>query len=198
VRDWANFEETWPEEAEGEDKKKKEDAAYAKLRAEMQSYLTKLIKARGDADLQSTRDQIARCFERVDCFLLTHPGIPATRPNYDGSLRLLDPSFQGLIDRFARLVFDEHLEPKRVHKRFITGIELVNYFEAYVGVFQSGEGFPKAMTILDATAEANNRNAYDLAVSKYTELMGPVTGKGANESFVRENDLRVSAPFFCQ
>ena len=195
VRDWANFEETWPEE-EGENKKKKEDAAYTKLRAEMQSYLTKLIKARGDADLQSTRDQIARCFERVDCFLLTHPGIPATRPNYDGSLKLLDASFQGLIDRFARLVFDEHLEPKRVHKRFITGIELVNYFEAYVGVFQSGEGFPKAMTILDATAEANNRNAYDLAISKYTELMGPVTGKGANESFVRENDLRVSLPFF--
>jgi len=198
VRDWANFDEAWPEigpdeaGANPEEARARQTQSYNKLREEMQTYLTKLIKTRGDASLQSTRDQIARCFERVDCFLLPHPGIPVTKPNYDGSLKALDQGFRGLLDQFARLVFDEQLEPKRVQKRYITGIELANYFEAYVKLFQSGEGFPKAMTILEATAEANNRNAYDLAVNKYTEVMGPITGKGANETFLREAELRVS------
>lgn len=192
VRDWANFKEQWPESGEGADLRERESQAYSNLREEMQEYLDRLIRTRGDISLQSTRDQISRCFERVDCFMLPHPGIPITKPNYDGSIKVLDSSFCGLVDRFARLVFDEQLEPKRVHKRFITGIELANYFEAYVKLFQSGEGFPKAMTILEATAEANNRSAYDLALSKYIEIMGPISGTGANEAFMREADLKVS------
>ena len=192
VRDWANFKEQWPESGEGAALRERESQAYSNLREEMQEYLDRLIRTRGDISLQSTRDQISRCFERVDCFMLPHPGIPITKPNYDGSIKVLDSSFCGLVDQFARLVFDEQLEPKRVHKRFITGIELANYFEAYVKLFQSGEGFPKAMTILEATAEANNRSAYDLALSKYIEIMGPISGTGANEAFMREADLKVS------
>lgn len=194
IRDWANFEESFPgDDGDGAstEEKNARHSWYLKLRAEMQSYLTKLIKTRGDADLQSTRDQIARCFERVDCFMLPHPGLPATKPNYDGSLKLLDASFCELVDRFARLIFDEQLEPKRVQKRHITGIELANYFEVYTSLFQSGEGFPKAMTILDATAEANNRNAYELAVNRYIEKMGSMSGKGASEVFMKEAELKV-------
>lgn len=198
VRDWANFSEAWPEEDGGgeADKAHREEECYARLRGEMKDYLAKLVTARSDADLQSTRDQIARCFERVDCFLLTHPGIAATKPNFSGSVAALDGSFIGLVNRFARLVFEEQLEAKRIHTRKITAPELANYFEAYVSLFQTGKGFPRAMTILDATAEANNRNAFDLAVASYVETMGPQAGPGSSEVFVREADLLVSGGIF--
>jgi hypothetical protein len=46
--------------------------------------------------------------------------------------------------RYARLIFDEKLEPKMVQGRAITAPELMTYFEVYVRMFQSGnKSFPK-------------------------------------------------------
>ena len=54
----------------------------------------------------------------------------------------------------------------------ITGPELLTYFKAYCQLFQEGKGaFPKAMTMLEATAEANNRNAYDISLVGYNNDM---------------------------
>ena len=48
------------------------------------------------------------------------------------------------IYRYARLIFDERLEPKMVQGRAITAPELMTYFEVYVRMFQSGnKSFPK-------------------------------------------------------
>lgn len=69
VRDWQNFSCDWPEPGETgnfEDRNR----VYAELKSEMKSYMDSVIKPRGLGDLQSTRDQILRCFESIDCFLL--------------------------------------------------------------------------------------------------------------------------------
>ena len=72
VRDWQNFSLEWTEDTLVEDRL----ATYTgTLRPEMHAYLTSILHPRGIEDLQSTRDQILRCFESVDCFLLPHPGI---------------------------------------------------------------------------------------------------------------------------
>jgi hypothetical protein len=47
---------------------------YAKFRKEMSGYLESVIRTRKAEDLQSTREQIAKCYEKVGCFLLPHPG----------------------------------------------------------------------------------------------------------------------------
>ena len=39
----------------------------------MKKYIGEVMQVR-DADLQQTRDQILKCFEKIDCFLLPHPG----------------------------------------------------------------------------------------------------------------------------
>lgn len=49
------------------------DAGFAELRVEMEKYIGEVMQVR-DADLQQTRDQILKCFGKVDCFLLPHPG----------------------------------------------------------------------------------------------------------------------------
>ena len=52
---------------------------YMKFRKEMSSYLESVIRTRKAEDLQSTREQIAKCYEKVGCFLLPHPGLSPRR-----------------------------------------------------------------------------------------------------------------------
>ena len=40
----------------------------------------------------------------------------------------------------------------------------------------SKNSFPKAMTMLEATSEANNRNAYDMSRSEYVKNMEKIVG----------------------
>jgi hypothetical protein len=124
-----------------------------------------------------------------------------TKKTYDGSIGKIDPFFRALVNKYVREVFDHELEPKIINNRRITGRELQTYFEVYVKMFQAGtNSFPKAMTMLDATAgivdsnddddykwmltptcatatiEANNRNAFDIALALYKSNMEKLVG----------------------
>jgi atlastin len=158
----------------------------------MDTYLFNVIKDRGMSDLQTTREQIVRCFDSVDCFLLPHPGLQVTKKNYSGAINKIEGSFKGLLNRYVRLVFDENIEPKFINNRALTGKELQQFFITYCRMFQDtdaeGKGsFPKAMTMLEATSEANNRNAQDLAIDMYTSRMDKVAGPSC--SFIKEHLL---------
>jgi atlastin len=145
VRDWQNF------DAEYEEGQSQE--TFQVLQAEMQKYLSDVLRSRGLNDLQSTREQITRCFEKLDCYMLPHPGFQVTKKNYDGSIARIDPFFRALVNKYVRYVFDEQLEAKVINGRQLSGKELQTYFEVYVKMFQQGQKtFPKAMTMLDATA----------------------------------------------
>lgn len=143
----------------------------------MDSYLTEVLRTRNQDDLQGTRDQIARCFESLKCFLLPHPGRSVTKKTWDGEVDSIDEFFRALTNRLVRIVFDKDIEPKEINHRKITAGELMAYFEVYVNLFQAGQkSFPQAMTMLQATAEANNRNAYSLAINHYKKSMEVVAG----------------------
>ena len=162
---------------------------FSALHAEMQSYLSEVLRSRGLGDLQSTREQITRCFDMLDCFMLPHPGFAVTRKNYDGSIAKIEPFFRALVNRYVRLVFDQQLCAKQINGRALSGKELQTYFEVYVKMFQAGQSsFPKAMTMLDATAEANNRNAFDLALDEYKRGMEQLVGEG--KAYCKEDDLQ--------
>lgn len=75
------------------------DAVYCRLRTEMKTYMHDVIKERGLGDLQSTRDQISRCFGSVDCFLLPHPGLSVTKKNFSGSINQISSFFRGMMNR---------------------------------------------------------------------------------------------------
>jgi atlastin len=188
VRDWQNFDKDYADEEDS-------PALFDDFLQSMQKYVNEVLRERNLADLQSTREQIIRCFEKVDCFQLPHPGSAVTRKNYDGTIKKIDPNFRGLVNRYVRYIFDDQLEPKEVNHRQITGRELKAYFEVYAKMFQTGEKtFPKAMTMLDATAEANNRNAYDMALAHYKKHMDLLVGEG--KSFMKENELTTQSDQF--
>lgn len=184
IRDWQNFGAEW-EEDDTEDKK---GSIYATLRREMDTFIEETLAQRAIADLQSTREQITRCFEKVDCFMLPHPGSAVTKRTFDGDIVKIEPFFRSMLNLFTRQILDKDLQPKVMHGRCITAKEIFVYFDVYVRMFQSGNrGFPKAMTMLEATAEANNRGALELALEGYTKSMGTVIGN--DSPFVQEAAL---------
>ena len=114
VRDWQNYEVDWEEESEVQEGEKyqevdelggvassvpmtkvhKQTGIYQKLRSAMETYLMTVIKDRGMTDLQTTREQITRCFNHVDCFLLPHPGFTVTKKNYNGAINKIETFFK--------------------------------------------------------------------------------------------------------
>jgi hypothetical protein len=89
----------------------------------------------------------------IDCYQLPHPGFSVTKKNYDGSISKIDPFFRALVNKYVRILFETELEAKVINGRKLSGRELQTYFEVYVKMFQAGQkSFPKAMTMLDATA----------------------------------------------
>lgn len=179
VRDWQNFDEDMEEGQSTEE----QSAIYAKLKKEMDSYFADVVNARKSTDLKGTREQISRCFEKVSCFLLPHPGPYVTKKNYNGSIDNIDPFFRAMLSRYVHVIFDQFLEPKRFNGREITGTELLTFVKVYAKMFGDAGGarFPKAMTMLEATSEANNRNAFDLAIAGYRTTMNKVAGEHCAE-----------------
>lgn len=111
--------------------------------------------------------------------MLPHPGLAVTRKNYDGAIsggKGLETEFRSSLDTYMRRVFGLNLEPKRIHGRSLTAPELLVYIKAYVSLFKDSNKFPEAKTVLQATAEANTRNASSLAMKRYTELMDAEMG----------------------
>jgi hypothetical protein len=81
----------------------------------------------------------------------------------------------------APLFFVDVCQPKRIHKRDLTAPELREYLVTYVRLFQSGDRFPEAKTMLEATASANNQNARQLATNKYRAEMDKFVGPGVHD-----------------
>lgn len=185
VRDWQNF----SVEPESSSSAHTKSEIYDKLCMEMKTYFTNVFKEKAISDLQSTREQIYRCFESIDAFLLPHPGNAITKRNYNGGISNIEPFFRFMLNRYVRHVLEESIAPKLMNNRTITGVELQNYFEEYVKMFQQGnKKFPKAMTMLEATAEANNRNSHYLASELYKTSMREVVKENDN-TFVKDKDL---------
>ena len=83
----------------------------------MDSYVKGVIKDRDAKDLAETRQQIATCFEKVDCYLLTHPGFEVTKKKYDGDPNKIEPTFVKLLDRYCKKVFNSEVRTAREAKR---------------------------------------------------------------------------------
>lgn len=68
-------------------------------------------------------------------------------------------------------VFERQLTPKAIAGRFVGAAELGRYVSAYARLFRERTGFPEAKMLLEATAEANNRNAHDAALKAYSSAV---------------------------
>uniref|UniRef100_A0A8C3KU48 Atlastin-1 n=1 Tax=Calidris pygmaea TaxID=425635 RepID=A0A8C3KU48_9CHAR len=154
-------------------------------------FLEKRLKVSGNQheELQNVRKHIHSCFTKISCFLLPHPGLKvATNPNFDGKLKEIDDEFiKNLKILIPWLLSPESLDVKEINGNHITCRGLVEYFKAYIKIYQ-GEELPHPKSMLQATAEANNLAAVATAKDTYSRRMEEVCG--GDKPFLAPSDLQ--------
>lgn len=147
-----------------------------------------LVNDQQHEELQTVRMHINSCFSSVSCFLMPHPGLMvATDPHFDGRLADVDTAFkQCLQELVPMLLAPENLVVKEINGTPITCRSLVEYFKAYMKIYQ-GEELPHPKSMLLATAEANNLSAVAAAKEFYTTEMEKVCG--GDRAFMAPSEL---------
>ncbi|XP_077352402.1 atlastin-2-like isoform X2 [Festucalex cinctus] len=146
------------------------------------------VKQNQHEELQNVRKHIHSCFSNIGCFLLPHPGLKvSTNPYFDGRLRDIDGDFKRELSRLVPLLLDpERLVVKQIGGNKVTCRDLVEYFKAYIKIYQ-GEELPHPKSMLQATAEANNLTAVAGAKDMYSKNMEQVCG--GDKPYIAPADL---------
>uniref|UniRef100_A0A665WK15 Atlastin GTPase 2 n=1 Tax=Echeneis naucrates TaxID=173247 RepID=A0A665WK15_ECHNA len=135
------------------------------------------VKQNQHEELQNVRKHIHSCFSNIGCFLLPHPGLKvATNPYFDGRLRDIDEDFKReLAELVPLLLAPDRLVEKEIGGNKVTCRDLLEYFKAYIKIYQ-GEELPHPKSMLQATAEANNLTAVAGAKDMYSKSMEMICG----------------------
>ncbi|XP_038152043.1 atlastin-2-like isoform X1 [Cyprinodon tularosa] len=135
------------------------------------------VKACQHEELQNVRRHIDSCFKNIACFLLPHPGLKvSTNPHFDGRLIDIEDDFKTqLAELVPLLLAPDQLVEKEISGSRITCKDLVEYFKAYIKIYQ-GDELPHPKSMLQATAEANNLTAVAGAKELYSRNMEQVCG----------------------
>ncbi|ELK36094.1 Atlastin-2 [Myotis davidii] len=146
------------------------------------------VKQNQHEELQNVRKHIHNCFSNLGCFLLPHPGLKvATNPNFDGRLKDIDEDFKRELRNLVPLLLaPENLVEKEISGSKVTCRDLVEYFKAYIKIYQ-GEELPHPKSMLQATAEANNLAAVAGAREIYCRNMEQVCG--GDKPYIAPSDL---------
>ncbi|XP_015271137.1 PREDICTED: atlastin-2 [Gekko japonicus] len=146
------------------------------------------VKLHQHEELQNVRRHIHSCFCNLGCFLLPHPGLKvATNPSFDGRLNDIDEDFKSELQNLVPLLLaPENLVEKEISGSKVTCRDLVQYFKAYIKIYQ-GEELPHPKSMLQATAEANNLAAVAGAKDTYNKGMEQVCG--GDKPYIAPADL---------
>uniref|UniRef100_A0AAY4EUF7 GB1/RHD3-type G domain-containing protein n=1 Tax=Denticeps clupeoides TaxID=299321 RepID=A0AAY4EUF7_9TELE len=147
------------------------------------------VKQNQHEELQNVRKHIHSCFSSIGCFLLPHPGLKvATNPNFDGRLKDIDNEFKRELQNLVPLLLaPENLVEKEINGAKVTCRDLLEYFKAYIKIYQ-GEELPHPKSMLQATAEANNLTAVAGAKDSYGKAMEQVCG--GDKPYIAPMDLQ--------
>ncbi|XP_036440331.1 atlastin-2 isoform X3 [Colossoma macropomum] len=146
------------------------------------------VKQNQHEELQNVRKHIHSCFSNISCFLLPHPGLKvATNPHFDGRLKDIDGDFKKeLVSLIPLLLAPENLVEKEIGGSKVTCRDLVQYFKAYMKIYQ-GEELPHPKSMLQATAEANNLAAVAGSKDIYNKSMEEACG--GDKPYIAPADL---------
>ncbi|XP_069788000.1 atlastin-2 isoform X2 [Narcine bancroftii] len=147
------------------------------------------IKQNQHEELQNVRKHIHSCFSKITCFLMPHPGLKvATNPGFDGRLKDIDGDFKKELRNVVPfLLSSENLVEKKMGGSKVTCRDLVEYFKAYIKIYQ-GEELPHPKSMLQATAEANNLAAVAGAKDVYNKAMEMFCG--GDKPYIAPSDLQ--------
>lgn len=158
-----------------------------------------ILSEANTADIARTRDAIRSCYERISVCRVPHPGTKVTRSKFRGEVSEVDAEFLCVVEKFVDDTFRRDLHPKTIRHVAVTAAETLRFMRAYAHLFKDATTFPKPQNILDATADANNRNAITQAFMRYDADLREVLDEagndvvGADEMLSRNSEARTAA-----
>ncbi|KAH7722947.1 atlastin-2 [Aphelenchoides avenae] len=134
-------------------------------------------------------EDLALSFERIDGFLMTHPGKPI-HTGLKGRLHTYKNVFEAMDDDFKQSVKDftqtmlspDRLRTKQVNGETVTCESAVNYIKKWTSSFRDCR-MPPPTTFFDATAEVHNQLAVESAIKAYAGY----TQEGEHAAFKKIN-----------
>lgn len=173
IRDWVN-----PEEFE-----------FGHLGGDQ--YLKEILKIKPDqkADLKSVRQFILESFDKVNCYLMPHPGKHVVRQKdnveYDGSWKMMDEEFKDeLVIVIEKLLGEENLVLKKIDGKNLKASEFKEYMVAYFKLFESDE-LPQALSIYESTIERQMSMLITKCLSAYNKTVDE------NQHLFQEDNIHV-------
>lgn len=129
---------------------------------------------------QMTRIHIQRCFDKIDCFLLPHPGKHVSSSNnYNGNWGDMSFEFLGKLKEFIEWWFSD-LQVKRTtdyvpHR--ITGSEFIMFFKMLVQkLSEHSTETLKPMTIFESMAKISHMTAMEDSLKQFQNKMNILFG----------------------
>eukprot|EP00457_Paulinella_chromatophora_P002455 gb/GEZN01002460.1/.p1 GENE.gb/GEZN01002460.1/~~gb/GEZN01002460.1/.p1 ORF type:complete len:591 (-),score=142.89 gb/GEZN01002460.1/:701-2374(-) len=180
VRDWQHF---------------SDESDLARCLKEMPDALTTALKQNVDDD--GTREAIKAAFQNLSCFLLPHPGLPVTKKQYDGDLRVVQRDFWRLVTQYLNKVSIDSSVIKTVQGRAIGPNALGMYIRTYAQIFRSGR-MPKTLTLVQAISMTTNMCAKQDALALFRKQMDESCGGStyhSREQLIALNEAARSAAF---
>ena len=128
-----------------------------------------------------TRKHIQRCFDKLDCFLLPHPGkYVSSSNNYNGNWGDMQYEYYVKLKEFIEWWFTD-LQTKRStdyvpHK--LTGSEFISFFKLLTSKLSEHKSeIIKPITIFESMAKISHLQAIDECVKQYQLKMQTLFGK---------------------
>lgn len=123
-------------------------------------------------ELQSVRRYLRTSFERIDCFLMPHPGTAVARDSkYDGRWSEIDEDFiKEMENLFHALFAPKKLTVKQINGAPIKPAELLIFINTYVENFKN-DSMPEATNIYESTLEKQFRILIGKCVDIYVNAV---------------------------
>lgn len=143
------------------------------------------------SELQSVRRYVRSSFEKIDCFLMAHPGKTVARDStYDGRWSHIDEDFvHGMDDLFEHLFSPKRLTLKKINGVPVNPAELLIFISTYVDNFKN-DNMPEATNIYESTLEKQFRILVGKSVDVYINSVAAHENELQSEDDI--NKLHVS------
>lgn len=133
-------------------------------------------------ELQSVRRYIRSSFDKIDCFLMAHPGKTVARDSsYNGQWKDIDEEFvSGMQDLFNFLFSPKKLTAKKINGSPVRPADLLIFINSYVESFSTDDA-PVATNIYESTLDNQFRILTSRSVDLYITSVASHDAELSNE-----------------
>ncbi|CAG7817491.1 unnamed protein product, partial [Allacma fusca] len=131
------------------------------------------------------REQMHKCFEKVNCFLLPNPGSAAFELNYNGATANCTLYLAELEKSILELMNPNEFPLKKLNGNYLTGQDYLTHFTLYCNLLSSDK-MPDSESFYQIASRSCNSVVINKCIDKVNEELEKVL---ATRPFFKEDDL---------